>query len=79
MTNIIDIEIDKYALDTRSGDHTPTDGNESPEVWKTSYHMEINPWLMLFGAVVIVPICIYLGLLALVASGLITTMPLVLP
>lgn len=62
-----------HSYDTRPEVPAHTSGN-SPTIGKASYqmHIEVNIWLLLFSLLVLTPLGIYLGLLALTMTGLVT-------
>lgn len=59
----------EHAYDTRP-EQIEHSASAAP-ISKASHHMEINPWLLMFGLLVVTPTCIYLSLLVLAATGLV--------
>lgn len=60
-----------HAYDTRPEAQAHNSG-DSPEVWRTPQPMHIHPLLWVFGLLVLLPACIYFGLLVLTMTGLVT-------
>lgn len=62
---------DQHAYDTRP-EAAPRTNGDSPVVWAMPQPIHVNIWVLLFELLVLTPACIYLGLLALTAAGLVT-------